>query len=50
MEEMGERGLQSREENGSSPKLAEGPALVTVVRFRVGLPSLPLRRFVVNIG
>lgn len=49
MEEEGSRGLQSRQEDGSSPKLAEGPALVTVVRFRVGLPALPLRRFVVNI-
>lgn len=35
---------------GSSPKLAEGPALVIVVRFRVGLPAFPLWRFVVNIG
>ena len=35
---------------GSSPKLAEGPALVVVVGFRVGLPSFPLWRFVVNVG
>lgn len=35
---------------GSSPKLAEGPALVFVVGFGVGLPAFPLRRFVVNVG
>lgn len=41
--------VKKKEEDGSSPKLAEGPALVFVVRFGVGLPALPLRRFVVNV-
>lgn len=40
----------SGEGDGSSPKLAEGPALVIVVGFRVGLPAFPLWRFVVNVG
>lgn len=43
-------GIQREREDGSSPKLAEGPALVFVVRFGVGLPAFPLRRFVVNVG
>lgn len=49
-EHGGRGGFRVGKEDGSSPKLAEGPALVTVVRFGVGLPPLPLRWFVVNIG
>lgn len=42
--------IRSEGEDGSSPKLAEGPALVFVVRSGVGLPAFPLRRFVVDVG
>lgn len=35
---------------GSSPELAEGPALVPVVGLGVGLPAFPLRRLVVDVG